>query len=80
MEVPAYLDWFKISRVYSLESAVIYNIFYVWLGWELYSSIWLYDYETKGPMSTFDLLKVMYLVYNFILHVPITVINFVIII
>jgi len=78
-EFPAYLDWFKVSRVFSLEAGVVYNAIYFWQVWEAYKSIWLYDYETQGPMSTFEVLKVMYLVYNLILHIPIVPLNIAII-
>ena len=39
LEVPAYLDWFKLSRVYSLEAAVVYNLVYAWFAYKLYTSV-----------------------------------------
>ena len=78
-EVPVYLEWCKLIRVYSLESAVFYNLIYTWFAYQLYKSVWNYDYESMGPPSVFETFKDMYLIYNLILHFFILPINFMII-
>jgi len=35
-EVPVYLDWFKLTRVFSFESAIAYNLIYFWFMWKTY--------------------------------------------
>ena len=79
-ELPVYLDWFKLTRVYSLEAAIAYNLVYAWFAYKLYVSVWLYDFETMGTPTTFEVFKDMYLVYNLILHSFILPINLVIIV
>ena len=76
-EIPVYLDWFKLNRVFSFEAAIFYNALYAFLAWKTYQSVFQYDYVTRGPPDSFEVFKDMFLVYNLILHVWILPINFV---
>ena len=64
IEVPVYLEWCKLIRVYSLESAVLYNLIYALFAYRLYKS---------------SIFKKKHLKYNLILHFFILPINFMII-
>lgn len=78
-EVPVYLEYLKLARVYSLEAAVIYNTVYFVFLIQLYKSFYEYDYETMGAPTAFEAFKDMFLVYNLIMHVFILPINLMII-
>ena len=64
-----------MTRVFSFEAALFYNLVYFWFMWKTYQSVFQYDYTTMGPPTAFEAFKDMFLVYNLIMHVWIVPIN-----
>jgi hypothetical protein len=38
-EVPAYLQWFKLFRIFSMFTAIVYNFYYAAFAYMLYKSV-----------------------------------------
>lgn len=77
-EIPIWLRHFKVLRVFSLFSAFWYNVAYLLFIIEYYYTMYLTREKDVSELHPFEILEILFYAYNTMIHWPIPIINFVI--
>ena len=75
LEYPLFMRVMRMFRFFSVLAAALYNFFFSLVIFEWFRELYLEDDETFQGYEPVDIMVNMFLIYNVILHFPVTIVN-----